>query len=131
MATELGPTGKDIWEAYGAAQLDAPTQALIRELARCADVLDRINDVALGRQEGWASLVFDDMGEVHLSIDRVLDEQRKTQSVFKALYAELRTAGVRPGAIVSDEAGDEEPKGPDDMLAALRKKKRDRESQSG
>lgn len=128
MSAELGTSGQAIWDAYGAAQLDAPSRSLILELARCADVLDRINDVAIGRQEGWASLVFDDMGEIHLSIDKVLDEQRRTQVVFKTIFGELRQSGIKPGVVAGK---DETIKEPEDMLAALKKRKADRERQSG
>lgn len=125
---ELGKTGRDVWDAFGAASLDAASQALVRELARCADTLDRLNDLATGRREAWILLVFDDMGEIHLQIDRVLDEQRKTQVVFKTLFGELRQAGVKPQLNTSTE---DEEVGPVDVLAALRKKKEARERQSG
>lgn len=124
MSAELGKHGQAIWDAFGAAQLDAGSQALVRELARCADTLDRLDDLVSGRQDRWALLVFDDMGEIHLSIDKAMDEQRKTQTVFKTLFGELRQAGIKPGGKLKDE-------GPKDMLAELRKKKEERERQSG
>jgi hypothetical protein len=125
MSVELGKHGTAIWAAYGADGLDAGSQALIRELARCADTLDRLNDLVTGRQESWISLVSDGMGEIQLSIDKVLDERRNHQLALKALYSELRMAGIKPS---SGLAADEEPK---DMLAVLRKQKEERERQSG
>ncbi len=128
MTSELGKTGQSIWDAYGAGKLDASSQALVRELARCADTLDRLDGLAAGRHDRWAFLVFDDMGEIHLSIDKVLDEQRKTQMVFKGLFGELRQAGIKAqSAGLAPEAAEQ----PMDMLAALRKQKEDRERQSG
>lgn len=128
MSAELGKTGQFIWDAYGAGKLDASSQALVRELARCADTLDRLDGLAAGRKGEWAFLVFDDMGEIHLSIDKVLDEQRKTQMVFKGLFGELRQAGIKvqAGGEVPQVAGP-----PQDMLAILRKQKEDRERKSG
>jgi len=128
MSADLEATGKAIWVAFGADRLDASAQALVRELARCADVLDRLHDLAIGRREAWASLVFDEMGQVHLSVDRILDEQRKSMIVFKTLYGELRQAGIKPGAQPAPAHGGDDP---EDMLAALRRNKELRERQSG
>ncbi len=91
-------------------------------------MLDRLDGLAAGRHDRWAFLVFDDMGEIHLSIDKVLDEQRKTQMVFKGLFGELRQAGIKVQAAGLTEQAAEQPM---DMLAALRKQKEDRERQSG
>jgi len=124
MSTELGTTGQAIWEVYGAAKLDAGSQALVRELARCADVLDRLDDLAMGRRQAWVELVFDDMGEIHLSVDKILSERRTHWLAFKALYAEVRAAKIEADSKIKDE-------GPVDMLAELRKLKGQRERQSG
>ncbi len=128
MTDELGSTGKAVWDAFGAGTLDGASQALVRELARCADTLDRLNELAAGRREAWASIVFDEMGEVTLVVDKVLDEQRKTQVVFKTLFGELRQAGIKPDFKSTPKDEVEEP---EDVLAALRKKKAERERQSG
>ncbi len=125
MTNQLGKTGEGIWTAFQADGLDKASQALVRELARCADTLDRLDELSKGKREAWASLVFDDMGEVHLAVDKLLSEQRQTQTVFKTLYNELRQAGVKPAETGGSMAG------PEDMLAALRKKKDDRERRSG
>lgn len=128
MRSELGTSGQAIWDAYGAANLDAAARAIVLEYARCADVADRLNELVTARKETWASLVFDDMGEVHLSIDKILDQARNQQNTLRGLHAELRQAGIRPVPVEKPKAKDEEP---GDMLAAMRKAKQDRERQSG
>lgn len=127
MATELGETGLAIWSAYGADKLDAGAQSLVRELARCADTLDRLDDLATGRREGWALLVFDDMGEVHLSIDKILDERRNHQLALRAIHAEIRQAGIRPAAAKATASQGEE----EDMLTKRRREREERERKLG
>ena len=127
MSTDLGKQGRAIWDAYGAAKLPAHQRALIMELARCADMCDRLDGLAAGRQESWATLVFDDMGEVHLSVDKVLELRLKHQGMYKTLFAEVRAANI--GLTTSDTASKDE--GPKDMLAELRREKELRERQSG
>ena len=131
MTDELGKTGKAVWDAFGADKLDSASQALVRELARSAEVLDRLDGLASGRREVWVSLVFDEMGEIQLTVDKLLDEQRKTQVVFKQLFGELRQAGIKPQVRFNPGNKGEEDEGPVDVLAALRKKKEERERQSG
>lgn len=125
MDAELGITGQAIWSALNGDALDAGSQALVREFARCADTLDRLDDLAMGRKEGWVSIVFDDMGEVHLTVDKVLDLRRNHQLTLRALYAEIRAAKIEAKA----PGGQAE--APEDMLAALRNNKERRERQSG
>lgn len=124
MPVELGKQGKAIWSAYQAELLSAADQALILELARCADTLDRLDGLVSGRHDSWASLVFDDMGEVHLSIDKAMDQRRNHQLAYKALFAEVRAAKLVPVKAVAPVATDEEP---DDMLAKRRKEREERE----
>lgn len=128
MAVELGKHGQHIWDSYEAAKLDAGSQALVRELARCADTLDRLDDLVSGRREVWAELVFDDMGEVHLSVDKLLDERRNHQLALKALLGELRMAGIKPSKN-ADQAGTSE--GPEDMLTKRRREREERERKLG
>lgn len=128
MAAELGPTGQAIWAALNGDRLDAGSQALVREMARCADTLDRLDDLAMGRREGWVSIVFDDMGEVHLTVDKILDLRRNHQLTLRALYAEVRAAKIEAKA---PEGGEGAPEPPKDMLADLRAAKENRERQSG
>lgn len=128
MATELGETGKLIWAAYGADKLDAGSQALVRELARCADTLDRLDGLAIGRHDSWVVLAFDDLGEITLTVDKVLDQRRNHQLALKTLFAEVRQAGIKPVPVTGGKQQDEEP---EDMLAKRRKDKEERERQLG
>lgn len=95
MKDDLGPRGQTIWDSYQADRLNPAIRALVAEYARQADNLDRMDALVRGKQESWAILVFDDMGELHLEISKLLDEQRKAMVVFKQLHAELRAAGVK------------------------------------
>lgn len=124
----LGPSGKAIWAAMSAEALDASAQALVLEFARCADTCDRLDGLAAGRQESWVTLVFDDMGEIHLNIDKILELRLKHQTVLRSLFAEVRGLKVVP---VANQGGSEAADAPKDMLAILRKQKDERERQSG
>lgn len=127
MRSELGDSGRTIWDAYGAEKLDAGSRSLVLAFARAADVADKLDGLAMGRQGSWVELVFDDMGEVHLSVDKVLDQLRNQLLAVKTIYAELRQAGIRP-AQAKNPTADEEP---EDMLAKLRKEKEERERKLG
>lgn len=127
MRDELGPTGQAIWDVYGADQLDAGSRTLVLSYARAADTADRLNALATGRQETWVSLVFDEMGEVHLSVDKILDQSRNQLLAVKTIFAELRQAGIRPTQAATQRADEE----PDDMLTRRRKEREKRERQLG
>lgn len=124
---DLGESGQAIWKACSGDTLDAVAQSLVLELARCADTCDRLDGLAAGRQESWVLLAFDDMGEIHLQIDRILELRIKHQQTLKALFAEVRAAKIEVKAVGGLTATAQ----PEDMLAALRKQKEDRERQSG
>jgi hypothetical protein len=128
MRRDLGETGKAIWDACEADKLDAVQRALILEYARCADTADRLAALADGRRESWASLVFDDMGEVHLQIDKILDQVNKNQGMLKQLHGELRQSGIKVGNGSTKADKDE---GPVDVLGKRRQEKERRERQSG
>lgn len=64
--------------------------ALVEEICRCADRLDRLDAIVNGRDRAWLTLEVDDVGEVTVVVDRVLAEARQQQTTFKALLAELR-----------------------------------------
>jgi hypothetical protein len=128
MSDDLSGTGRAIWEAYGADKLPAPDQALVRELARCADTLDRLDRLVVGKEDVWVVMTFDDMGEVHVSVDKILDQRRNHQLAFKQLVAEVRAAKIPlAGPAAKTLATDE----PEDMLAKMRKAKEERERQLG
>lgn len=128
MRDELGATGQAVWDAYGADHLDAGARQLVLAYARAADVADRLDGLAVARKESWASLTFDDMGEVHLSVDKILDQHRAQLLALKQLHSELRQAGIKATAPTGTKATDEEP---DDMLARRRKEREERERKLG
>lgn len=123
--SELGERGRDIWSSFGADALHAGHRALVHELARCADTLDRLDALAMGRRDEWASLVFDDMGQVHLSVDKLLDERRNHQLAFKTLIAEIRQAGLK------ETGGTKKDEEPEDMLTKRRREREERERKLG
>lgn len=128
MRDELGTSGKAIWDAYDVGKLDAGQAALVTAYARAADTADRLDALATAREERWALLVFDEMGEVHLTIDKILDQARNANLAVRTIFAEIRQAGIKPAAASTGSTKDEEP---EDMLAALRRDKERRERQSG
>lgn len=127
MPDNLGETGRAIWDAFEASKRDAFQQALIREIARCADTLDTLDALILGRRPIWAELIFDDMGQVNLFIDKALDQRRNYELTLRALFAEARAAGLKPAGVKASGVDEE----PEDMLARMRKAKSDRERQHG
>jgi hypothetical protein len=128
MRDGLGDFGKQIWDAYGADGLDPGSRAIVLAYARAADVADRLDGLASARQDSWATLVFDDMGEIHLQIDKILDQHRAQLLALKQLHGELRQAGIKATAPTNPTARDEEP---EDMLARRRKEREQRERQLG
>ena len=128
MRSELGPSGREIWDSYGADSIDAGARQLVLAYARAADVADRLDGLAVARKESWASIVFDDMGEVHLSVDKILDQHRAQLLALKQLHSELRQAGIKATRPTESKATDEEP---EDMLARRRKERESRERQLG
>lgn len=120
----LGASGQAIWAVFKGETLGAGDKALILELARCADMCDKLDGLAAGREDRWALLAFDDMGEIHLQIDKVLELRLKHQLALKTLYAEVRAAKIG----VKEGGGEVEQ---EDMLARARRMKEERERQSG
>lgn len=94
MRETLQTSGQAIWDGLKADSQTPSARALILEYARAADTADRLAGLASGTRESWAELVYDEMGEIHLEVNKLLSEQRNTQTVLKALHAELRAAGL-------------------------------------
>lgn len=128
MSGQLGKHGQAIWDTYKGETLDAGSQALIRELARLTDALDELDDLASGRKERWAVAIPNDLGEVTLVVDKILDQRRNHALALKAIYAEARSAGLRPVAASGGISKDEEP---EDALAKRRREREDRERKLG
>ncbi len=107
MRGELGERGKAIWDAYGADKLPAGAQALIHELARVADTLDRLAVLAAGDVDTWATLQFEDGGEVSLEINNVIAERRQQQLAFARLLGEIRQSGIKQTKPKDETANDD------------------------
>jgi hypothetical protein len=128
MRDQLGETGKRIWDAYGAERLDAGSRVLVVAYARAADTADRLEQLVTAREERWALLVFDDMGEVHLTVDKILDQARNANLAVKQIHTELRQAGIKAHVDKQSTVKDEEP---EDMLTKRRKEREERERKLG
>lgn len=92
---KLGARGRAIWAAYRAESLAAGNQALILEIARLADGLDKLDGLLSGSRADWGVIELDELGEVHLVIDSLLSERRQQQLAFKQLLMEARQAGLK------------------------------------
>lgn len=127
MKQTLEASGRAIWDSLKADTLPPVHQALVLEYARAADTADRLAGLAAGRRESWAELVYDEMGEVHLAVDKLLGEQRNTQTVLKAIHAELRAAGLFAASSLPVPANTPE----ETPLERRRREKVERERQLG
>lgn len=106
---ELGERGQAFYDAYDGDQLPAGHRAIVQEAARQLDTLDRLAALAAGDVGAWATLNWDESGEVTLSIDGVVAERRQQQLAFKQLMGEIRQLGLKqqsPGK-PKDEAATE------------------------
>lgn len=122
----LRARGRAIWDAYDADKLQAGSRALIHELGRLADALDKLDMILGGHEREWAKIVQDDLGEITLEVDALLSERRQHAVAFKTLYAEIRTAGLREAEGIAQPADV-----PQDMLAKRKREKEARERQLG
>lgn len=113
---ELGERGAAIWTAYGAEGLPAGNQALVLEIARTADGLDKLNALLVGCRDEWAKVEFDDMGEVILEVTPLLSERRQQQMAFKQLLGEARQLGLKQTGGTELE---EEPAGRSGLILSL------------
>jgi hypothetical protein len=92
---DLEARGREIWSAFGADQLPAGHRALVHEIARSADTLDRLDALVVGKRDVWVELMIDDVGSVTLSVDSLLSERRQQQANLQRLLAEARQAGLK------------------------------------
>lgn len=114
---DLGERGRAIWDEFKAESLPAHHRALVQEAARLADTLDRLSALAAGKQEAWASIVVDELGEVTLLVDKILAEMRQQQLAFKQLVMEIRQAQIAPVNKPKDETADDKPDNIVDILS--------------
>lgn len=91
----LKERGKAIWAAFEADDLPAGTQAMVHELARLADALDKLDAILAGRRTEWIKLIDFGDGELTLEVNGILGERRQNALAFTTMYRELRSAGVK------------------------------------
>lgn len=128
-AGALGPRGKALWRALHDG-LSAGRLELLLEACRCADRLERLNQLLLARSDQWARLTLprgeewlDDPAHDHIevqlvvSMDGLLAEARQQEQVLRqlllAVEPEAKTSGARPPAPAPGE-------GDDDISARIR-----------
>lgn len=98
----LGSRGRRLWrEVTDDHELDASQRVMLEEACRCADRLDRLDDLLRGDIDTWMHLQADEgSGGQVLRIDSALSEARQQQTVLKQLLAALRlpdeASGKRP-----------------------------------
>ena len=82
--------GRTLWEGMNNPRDPEDVRALVVEMCRVKDRLDRLHRLASEDSAEWARLIpADTGGEYILQIDAVLREQRQTEIVFKQLTAEV------------------------------------------
>lgn len=90
MTPQLRARGRRMWDQLVSDDDPVEVVALVEEICRCADRLDRLDAIVNGRDRAWLTLEVDDVGEVTVVVDKVLGEARQQQTTFKSLLAELR-----------------------------------------
>lgn len=92
----LRERGRAIWDSYSADGLPAGNRAMVLELCRMADALDRLDAILLGRESEWIK-VTEGLGEgdITLEVNAVLGERRQYALAFTTMLRELRMAGVK------------------------------------
>ncbi|MEW2474621.1 hypothetical protein AB0875_12600 [Micromonospora gifhornensis] len=103
----LRARGQRMWDQLVGDDDPVEVVALVEEICRTADRLDRLDAIVNGRDRAWLTLEVDDVGEVTVVVDKVLGEARQQQMTFKGLLAELRA--IR-GASAKSPAGRRAPK---------------------
>lgn len=105
----LKERGQAIWAAYSADDLPEGTKAMVHELCRLADTLDKLDMILGARASEWAKIVDGVDGEVTLEVNGLIGERRQNALAFKVLYAELRSAGAKE--VTGNEKGESEGRG--------------------
>ena len=90
MTPRLRARGRRMWDQLVTDDDPVEVVALVEEICRTADRLDRLDAIVNGRDRAWLTLEVDDVGEVTVVVDKVLGEARQQQMAFKGLLSELR-----------------------------------------
>lgn len=86
----FAPRGARLWAAYCERADGEAALALLEELCRTADRLDRLDALLSGDVEMWASLELREGREVYeLQIDSALSEARQQANAFRQLWSAL------------------------------------------
>jgi hypothetical protein len=109
----LKERGQAIWAAYNADDLPSGSQAMVHELCRLADSLDKLDAILGARATEWAKIVDGVDGEVTLEVNGLLGERRQHALAFTSLYKELRTAGIK------EQTGESESDGRGGLILSL------------
>lgn len=91
----LKERGQAIWDAYEADDLPQGSKAMVHELCRLADALDKLDMLLAVNKDVWAKILEGIDGEVTLEVNGLLGERRQHALAFTTLYRELRTAGIK------------------------------------
>lgn len=99
--------GRLLWEGMQDPRDPEDVRALVVEMCRLKDRLDRLHRLASEDGVEWARLVpvIESDGELVLRISDVLREQRQTEIVFKQLTAEVSRRREAYDHDDADEAG--------------------------
>lgn len=85
----FGPRGARLWAAYCEQAVGEAGLALLEEVCRTADRLDRLDALLTGDADVWAQLVENRDGTVELQIDSALSEARQQANALRHLLAAL------------------------------------------
>lgn len=94
----LKERGRAIWEAYDADGLAAANKAMVHELCRMADALDKLDAILGARASEWVVIAEDIQGELTLEVNAVLNERRQHALAFTTMLREIRAAGIEQAA---------------------------------
>lgn len=105
----FGPRGARIWSAYCERADGEAGLALLEELCRTADRLDRLDALLTGEVDVWCRLT-EGLDGIELHIDQALGEARQQGQAFARLWSALQLKA----------ADDDDADGWLDMPAAVR-----------
>lgn len=86
----FGPRGTRLWAAYCERADGEAGLAILEEVCRTADRLDRLDALLTGEADVWCRLVHDLRTESYeLQIDGALSEARQQANAFRQLWAAM------------------------------------------
>lgn len=101
---KLGHRGTRLWEAISnEVKLDAAGDALLEEICRTADIIDRLSGILRSSKTDWLELVensdtdSNDAVEIHIIINPVVGEIRQQRLALRTMMAHLKIGAVKGG----------------------------------